>query len=60
VKLAKLREPKAACFFSFVEYTPNTNTSKIMNAYKHIQNMYLNVGMVEEVRKGKKRKKDRE
>jgi hypothetical protein len=27
VKLARFRRPKAACFLSYVEYRPNTNTA---------------------------------
>jgi hypothetical protein len=29
MKLSRLRKPKAACFLSFVEHRPNTNTSNI-------------------------------
>jgi hypothetical protein len=29
-ELARLRKPKATCFFSYVEYRPNTNISNIM------------------------------
>jgi hypothetical protein len=28
VRLAKFRKPKTTCFLSYVEYRPNTNTSK--------------------------------
>jgi hypothetical protein len=30
VKLARFRKPKAACFLSYVEYRPNTNTNNSM------------------------------
>jgi hypothetical protein len=29
-ELSQVRRPKAACFLSYVEYIPNTNTSSIM------------------------------
>jgi hypothetical protein len=60
VKLAWLRKPKAACFLSYVEYRPNTNTSNIIYTYKYIQNMSPNVGLVEKTKKGgKEGKKER-
>jgi hypothetical protein len=35
VKLARLRKPKAACFLSYVEYSPNTNPSNIVKNRSH-------------------------
>jgi hypothetical protein len=58
VKLARVRKPKATCFLLYVEYKPNTNTSNIIYnityTYKYIQNMYLKVGLVEEMKEGGK------
>jgi hypothetical protein len=54
-------KPKAACSLSYVEYRPSTKTRDITYAQKYIQNMYPNVGLVEETKGGgKEGKKDSE
>jgi hypothetical protein len=59
MKLARFRKSKPSCFFSYVEYRPKTNISNIIYAYKYIQNMNPEVGLVGETkRRGKEGKKD--
>jgi hypothetical protein len=56
--IVAFRMPNIACFLSYVEYKPNTNTNNIY-AYKYIQNMYPKVGLIEETKGGgKEGKKD--
>jgi hypothetical protein len=50
VKLTRFRNPKTTYSLSYVEYWPKTNISIIIYTYKYIQIMYLNVGLVEEIR----------
>jgi hypothetical protein len=52
---------RVTCFLSCVEYRPNNNTSNIIYTYKYIQNMYPEIGLVEETKgAGKEGKKDSE
>jgi hypothetical protein len=61
VKLARFGKSKATCFLSYVEYRTNTNASNITYTYKHLQNMYPVVGLVKEIKRGRKgRNKDTE
>jgi hypothetical protein len=58
VKLARFRNPKVACFLSYVEYRAFTNISNIIYTYKGIQNIYPKVRLAEETKdRGKEGKK---
>jgi hypothetical protein len=51
VKLVKFRKSKATCFLSDVEDRANVNISNIIYTWKYIQNMFPNVGLLEETRR---------
>jgi hypothetical protein len=62
VKLARFRRPKATCFLSYMEYSPNTNTSNIIERKRErerkIQSTYPKVGLIEETKGGGKEGKN--
>jgi hypothetical protein len=41
MKLVKFRRPKATCFLSYVEYSPNMNTSNIIKETGHAKGRSL-------------------
>jgi hypothetical protein len=51
VQLARFRKPKAACFLSYVEYRPNTNTSNIMKNRSYNRSYTRVGGQRKEVKK---------
>jgi hypothetical protein len=59
VKLARFRKPKAACSLSYVKYKPNTNISNIIYTKNYAQNMYPKMGLIEEAKGRRKRRKER-
>jgi hypothetical protein len=46
----RFRKQKFACFLSYVENSPNTNTTIIIYTYKYIQNVFPKVGLLGETR----------
>jgi hypothetical protein len=51
-EVSQFRKLKSTCFLSYVEYRPNTNLSNVTYTYRYIQNMYPQVGVIEETKGG--------
>jgi hypothetical protein len=61
LKLARFRKTKVTCSLSYVEDRSNTNTSVIIFTYKHTQNIFPKVELLQETKGvGKEDKNDRE